>query len=63
MMLRKGFQFADGFNGVTAAANRLWIENIGKVMMIKIDTNGDAAADFEVQVSKIRILLATDFLF
>ncbi|WP_321446782.1 calcium-binding protein [uncultured Cohaesibacter sp.] len=49
------------FSGASAAANSVWYENHGADLMIFADTNGDAVADFEVQMVNVGTVVETDF--
>ena len=53
----QAFTFAD-----TAAANSVWYEADGSNLMVYGDTNGDAVADFQIELVKVSSLAEADFV-
>lgn len=49
------------FSGTAAQAYSIWFRDIGTDIVIRGDVNGDATADFGIQVSSIDTVVATDF--
>ena len=45
----------------TARANRIWYVDTGTDILVRGDVNGDATADFEIQISAINTVVSTDF--
>jgi RTX calcium-binding nonapeptide repeat (4 copies) len=50
------------FGGFTARANAVWLVDTGPDMMVRVDRNGDARADFEIRVVDITTLTDADFI-
>ncbi len=53
---------AFAFSTSGAAANSIWVVDTGADLMVQGDMNGDASADFEIQLMGINSVTATDFL-
>ncbi|MFM2355574.1 MAG: hypothetical protein RLZZ528_1310 [Pseudomonadota bacterium] len=51
-----------GWGGKTATANAVWYADTGANLVVFADTNGDAVADFEIEVAGIDKLTRADFL-
>ncbi|WP_321448949.1 calcium-binding protein [uncultured Cohaesibacter sp.] len=50
------------FAGTTAAAHSIWLENDGSDLLVFADVNGDAVADFEIQMVNTSTLVEGDFV-
>ncbi|WP_175528180.1 calcium-binding protein [Cohaesibacter marisflavi] len=53
---------AFAFSGTTAAAHSIWLENDGSDLLVFADVNGDAVADFEIQMVNTSTLVEGDFV-
>nr|WP_319515895.1 calcium-binding protein [uncultured Cohaesibacter sp.] len=53
---------AFAFAGTTAAAHSVWLENDGSDLLVFADVNGDAVADFEIQLVNTSSLVEGDFV-
>ena len=50
------------FTGSRAAANAVWLHDIGRNLLVRGDVNGDARHDFEIEVANVATLLSKDFI-
>lgn len=51
-----------GWGGKTATANAVWYADTGANLVVYADTDGDAVADFEIEVAGLDKLARSDFL-
>ena len=51
-----------GFSSTGAAANSVWVQDVGINILVRGDVNGDTIHDFEIFIASVDNLFASDFI-